>query len=184
MKRIIVAALAAALLAGPLTVRAQDGSGGGMRGRMESRLKARLGLSDEQVSKLEAAAKAHRAEMKPLRDKARAALRKLRERVRAKASDGEVAAALSALTAARRDEAAAEEKYQESLTFLTPTQRAKLLLGAMAMRERMSRRREMRGMMRQRMRGRRGGGFGGGPGAGPSDQGSGQGGGGGPPQGQ
>jgi len=112
--------------------------GGGKRDRGEGpeRLKARLGLSDEQAAKLKTAMDAHRDGSKAAMDQMRKGMDKLRDQVRGKASDDDVKATLETLKAARKSMREQEEKFEESLaSFLTPTQRAKMLMG-MLMHER------------------------------------------------
>jgi Spy/CpxP family protein refolding chaperone len=159
MKRYLCAVLAAALLApGLMTVaaRAQDdeggpeaaepheGRGGVDHAKMQEHLKKHLELTDDQAAKLKDAMKAHHDAMKPLWDKVRADTRKLGEQVKAKASDSDVQASLDALKADHKAVAEADQKFHESLSFLTPTQQAKMLLGMMRMR-----REHMKGPMRE-----------------------------------
>jgi Spy/CpxP family protein refolding chaperone len=194
MKRYIVAALAAALLAsGPWVrvVRAQDDgppssdqpdqSAQSDQGEqpehprengMASRMKERLGLTDEQSSKFRDAMKAHGAALKKQGELMRDDLKKLHEDVRSKASDDDLLADLAALKSARKAMAEENEKLQDALAaILTPTQQAKLALGMARM---MNQRRQG---MRGRMRGGRdrGGDEGGGDGGSGGDQGGPQG---------
>lgn len=148
MKRYICAALAAALLAPALwavAARADDDDSGQQavenheggkadHGAMAERAKQRLGLSDDQAAKLKDAMKAHHDAMKPLWDKLKGDMKKLHEQVNSKASDSDVQASLDSLKADHKAVADEEGKLQDSLSFLTPTQRAKLLFGAMHMR--------------------------------------------------
>ena len=143
MKRYICAALAAALLAPgmwAIGVRAQDDAppppppeqsehqdGAKMMGRM----KERLALTDDQAGKLKDAMKAHGDAMKPLGQQMKDGVKKLAEQIKSKAPDADIQAGLDALKAARKALADEQEKFQEGLAaFLTPTQRAKMAVGA------------------------------------------------------
>lgn len=148
MKRYICAALAAALLAPGLwavSARADDGDSGqemaehhqggdADHAKMAEGMKKRLGLSDDQAAKLKDAMKAHHDAMKPLWDKTKDDMKKLHEQLKAKAPDSEVQTSLDTLKADHKSAAAEEEKFHDSLSFLTATQRAKMLFGAMRMR--------------------------------------------------
>ena len=148
MKRYLCAALAAALLAPALLavgVRAQDEDAGpevaepheggqADHAKMAEKMKERLGLSDDQAAKLKDAFKAHHDAMKPLWEQSKDAMKKLHDQLKAKASDSDVQTSLDALKAAHKAVAAEEEKFHDSLSFLTATQRAKLMFGAMHMR--------------------------------------------------
>lgn len=153
MKRYICAVLAAALLAPALMAvgaRAQDDEGsapeaaephdGANQGakpdhaKMVERMKKHLELTDDQAAKLKEAMEAHHKAMQPLWQKAKDAMKKLHEQVKAKASDSDIQATLDTLKDAHKDVAAEEEKFHDSLGFLTATQRAKMMLGAMHMR--------------------------------------------------
>ncbi len=175
MKRLICAALAAALLAPTLLTvkaRAQDDAppappqdesqskdmpngdghdadhrdsdshdadhpdGGRRGGRMDERLKKRLGLSDDQLAKFKDATKAHMESARSLGKQEHQSLDAVRDAIKNKASDDDVQKALDALKSARKAMMDEHEKYVESLSFLTATQRGKLLLEEMRMRER------------------------------------------------
>jgi Spy/CpxP family protein refolding chaperone len=128
------------------------------------KLKKRFGLSDEQAAKFKDALKAHEGALKPLRELMRDGMKKLAGQLKDKADDKEVASALESLEGTHK--AIEEENHKfnaATAAFLTPTQRAKMLLGMMA---------------RMRQGGRRGPGGRKGPGQG-GGQGAGQGGGGG-----
>lgn len=121
-------------------VRGQDdGSGpaGGPAARMMKRMQERLGLSDDQATKLQAAMQARRDGARAAADQMRTSMAKLRQQLDAKASDGDIKATLAQLREARRQMMAQEEKFADSVaSFLTPTQQGKMLLGAMKMRGR------------------------------------------------
>ena len=148
MKRTVCAALAAALLAPGMwaaTARAQDDDAGPEMAEhhdggsadhpmMGDRMKKRLELTDDQAAKFKDAMKAHHDAMQPLWESAKASMKKLGEQLKAKAPDSEIQASLDALKANHQAIAAEETKFQDGLSFLTPTQRAKMLMGAMRMR--------------------------------------------------
>ncbi|HXS99736.1 MAG TPA: Spy/CpxP family protein refolding chaperone [Elusimicrobiota bacterium] len=148
MKRYICAALAAALLApAMLTVRAraQDDDAGSAaaepqeggkadHAKMAEHMKKRLELTDDQAAKLKDAMKAHHEGMQPLWQQVKDSMRKLGEQLKAKAPDSDIQSTLDSLKSAHKSIAAEEEKFQDSLGFLTATQRAKMLMGMMHMR--------------------------------------------------
>lgn len=114
------------------------------------RFKEKLGLTDDQVKKLEEARKAHWEAIKPLREQLKDAVRKVHGELEIKASNDDVASALAGVEKARKALRDENEKFKSAAAgILTPVQRAKLLV----MRERMKRRRHMMAMGR----GRRGG---------------------------
>ncbi len=176
MNRIAYAVMAAGLLLGgpgTLPARAQPGGLGGgpgagpraaMAAKMEARMKRNLGLSDVQESKLKDAFKAHREAVKPLGRKVRDLMTKLHDQLQDQAKDKDIAATLDSLKTAKKALDDERAKFTDSLaSFLTPTQRAKMLMG---MERRMGRERPgMRGRGRRGGRGM-GGGMGGGPGMG------------------
>jgi Spy/CpxP family protein refolding chaperone len=135
MKRIVCAALAAALLvpgSWALKARAHDEKteSSDSHHDMADKAKEKLGLTDDQSAKFKDAMKAHRDEMKPIHEKMKDGIKKLHEQVKAKASDEDIKATLASLKTSRQDMTAAQEKFHESLAaFLTPTQQAKLVLG-------------------------------------------------------
>ena len=147
MKRLACAVMMGGLASGAWLAPAfcAQGGGGGPRAggkgahRMMSpeKLKDNLGLSDEQLAKLEAARKAHAEAVKPLREQMKAGMEKLRGQVKNKAADADIQATMDELSQGRKSMQQAREKFQEDLkSFLNPTQRAKMLLHAMkAMRQ-------------------------------------------------
>ena len=156
MKRYICAVLAAALLAPgmwAISARADDEGKapsaaetheGGMpdHAKMVERMKKRLELTDDQAAKLTEAMKVHHQAMQGLWEKQKDAMKKLHEQLKAKAPDADIQTSLDSLKSAHKGAADEEEKFHESLGFLTATQRAKLLMGEMHMR----REHEMHGM--------------------------------------
>jgi Spy/CpxP family protein refolding chaperone len=144
MKRYVCAALAAALLAPGLSAFAQDDAppppassdhsdqqhkDNGMARRMK-----RLGLTDDQSAQFQDAVKAHGDAMKQQGQAVKESVKKLAEDIKAKASDDELQSALAALKAARKAMFEENEKFEAKLaTFLTPTQQAKMAVGAAMM---------------------------------------------------
>lgn len=178
MKRIIHAALAAGVLAaGSLTSRAwaqpqgsNSGPGGGTQqggpGGGPEMMKKHLGLTDDQVAKLKAAMEARKSKDQPLREQMQGGMKKLGEQLRAKAADADISATLEQLKTARKSMREQEDAFVTSLeSFLTPTQRAKMLMG-------MIRRERGGGQGRGRWGGQ--GGKSDKPGAGPANGGGGQ----------
>lgn len=89
-----------------------------------------LGLTDDQVSKVQEARKARNDAVKPLREQLKADLEKLRSQVEGKASDAEIQGTLERMKEARKGIEAAAERFRASMeATLNPTQRAKMLLG-------------------------------------------------------
>lgn len=145
MYRFAPAVLALTLVfAAPVLSRAQDDGGDQApppeqgapaqtprRGPGMEKLQQRLGLDDAGFAKLEKAMDDHRAAMEPLQKKGRELARDLGEQLKSKASDGDIQKTLDGLDQNRKDIQAANDRFQKELSFLTPTQRAKLLLGAM-----------------------------------------------------
>ena len=140
MKRYICAALAAALLApGLLTVsaRAQDDAPPPEQsehqdaGKMADRMKEKLALTDDQAAKLKDAMKAHGDAMKPIGQQLKDGIKKLAGQIKSKATDADIQASLDSLKTARKAMADEQEKFHDGLAaFLTPTQQAKMAVGA------------------------------------------------------
>ena len=96
-------------------------------------LKRNLGLSGEQAGKFAAAVDAREKAMKPYHDQMDAGLKKLSGQVQKKAADAEVGATLTELKTAREAMQSIQTKFQAEVDgFLTPTQRAKMILKLMA----------------------------------------------------
>lgn len=111
------------------------------------RMKKRLGLSDEQAGKLKAAMEARRAAAKPLHERMRQSVDKLRDQVKSKASDGEIQATLNEIEQAHKAAEAAEDRFKaDTASFLKPSQRARMWLDLMG---------HMRGKGRWKGRGNR-----------------------------
>ncbi|HVC08320.1 MAG TPA: Spy/CpxP family protein refolding chaperone [Elusimicrobiota bacterium] len=157
LKRIVSVAFACALAVPALTgaLYAQDQGGGapppaspqaggpdhpgGFRhkGNPAEHLKKYLGLTDAQAKQLADAIKAKWDAMKVPGKALRADMKTLREQVEKTASDQDIQATLNklkqdreAMGAAMKD---AEAKFEADTSFLSPTQRAKMLLGRMRM---------------------------------------------------
>jgi Spy/CpxP family protein refolding chaperone len=144
MKRLVCAALAAALLVPGMwavSARAHDERSEEQEDHHEmgEQAKKKLGLTDEQAGKFKDAMKAHHDAMKPIGEKLKAGIKTLRDQVKAKASDDDLKATIASLKAVRQEMTAEQEKFHDSLaSFLTPAQQAKMILGmAKRMHERM-----------------------------------------------
>ncbi len=173
MKRIVSLAVACALAVPALTgaLYAQDQGGGApppapsqagrpdrsggfqRKGNPAEHLKEYLGLSDAQAKQLADAIKAKWDALKANGKVLRADMKTLRDQVEKKASDKDIQTTLDKLKQDRGVMAdamkAAEAKFEADTGFLTPTQRAKMLLG------RMRRIRHMRGRWHGGRRGMR-----------------------------
>ena len=91
--------------------------------------KEKLGLSDDQVAKLKSAMKARREAVEPLRKQLKEDMEKLGGQIKLKNSDSEIQATLDRMESTHKAMQAEREKFISSLkSFLTPTQRAKMLL--------------------------------------------------------
>lgn len=93
------------------------------------RMKKRLGLTDEQAAKVEAAFKAQRDADQALFDQMKKDMETLRRQVFDKAPDADIQTTLDRLSAARKKaQASMEGVHAELASILTPTQRAKMVL--------------------------------------------------------
>lgn len=138
MKRTMCAVLMAGLAFSAFAVRAvAEDAGPGMESHegneghemSAAKLKDKLGLSDDQVTKLDAAWKSAKDAAKPYREQMKADLAKLKDQVKNKASDDEIKATLDDLDAAHKGaEGAMEKAKADSRSILTPTQQAKMAL--------------------------------------------------------
>lgn len=153
MKRMISTVGAAALLAGallaPALLRAEDKAEKPAqeerhRGGMREKFKEKLGLTDEQESKLKSLRRAHREATESAKNDLKAAMRKLGDQLEDKASEKDLTATLDKIKAGRRALRDAQDKFEaDSAAVLTPTQRAKMVVA-------------MGHMMKGRMHGRGG----------------------------
>jgi|SRR5579883_2649348 len=135
MKRTICAALVAGLAFSTFAARAsaQDADPGAEAHEghemSAAKLKDKLGLSDDQVTKLDAAWKSAKDAAKPYQDQMKADMAKLKQQVESKASDDDIKATLDDLDAAHKGMQGAMEKAKaDSRSILTPTQQAKMAL--------------------------------------------------------
>ena len=134
MKASLSAALFAAFLAVVPIARGADGGSPDkafdVSASLGLRWKEKLGFTDSQAQKYATAEKRREDALRPLRGNLRDALQNVRDLVAANAADAAVSAALSALAQAQLAVAEANRKFDSELAaFLTPTQRAKLLVG-------------------------------------------------------
>lgn len=126
MKRYLYAALAAAVLAPGLWAANVESQG---RGRFGARIKAKLGLSDDQFAKVRDAVQARRKAR--ARDAAtlKESLAKLESQLEGQAKDEELASTLDSLKSQRRKMRDENERFVDDMAkLLTPTQRAKMVL--------------------------------------------------------
>jgi len=106
-----------------------DMGGGGMMGHGMDKLKDKLGLTDDQATKMKDLFKNHMEETQPLRDQMKVDMDTLRLKVHSKASDGEIKKLLDTLSA-DRDKMESGRKTMEKKVreILNPTQQAKFLV--------------------------------------------------------
>jgi Spy/CpxP family protein refolding chaperone len=131
MKRVWLAALFAALACGSFAskVRADEEMGEKHHEMHWDKMKADLGLSDEQVKKLKDSHKSMEEAMKPIHEKSHADMKKLKEQVDAKASDKDIQSTLDDLKKNHEEMEKQEEKHHDDMSsILTPTQHAKMML--------------------------------------------------------
>jgi Spy/CpxP family protein refolding chaperone len=135
MDRNVIAVLCAGLLlaAAPSALRAEDedhdGGGKPAHEMSAAKLKDKLGLTDDQVTKLDAAWKAQKEAAKPLHEQMKKDMEKLKDQVKNKAKDDEIQATLDSLAATRKSMRESMEKtHADADAILTPTQRAKMVL--------------------------------------------------------
>lgn len=90
----------------------------------------KLGFTDEQARKFSDAEKAKEDALLPMRTTLRDALQAVRSQVAENAGDKEVAVTLARVEQAQKDILGANDAFNAALaSFLTPTQRAQLLIG-------------------------------------------------------
>ena len=100
--------------------------------------KTKLGLSDDQVKKLDDLRASEKAERKPIREKHHALVEKLEGQIKSKASDADLKATLDDISANHEAGEKIEERYkQRRAEVLTPIQQAKMLVERMERHERM-----------------------------------------------
>ena len=145
--KIWLAGIMAATLAGlTLAVNADDSQapagdkdqpamGQGMDGGMMSmgpmsRMKEKLGLSDDQAAKVKDLFKSRMEANKPLRDQMKIDVDTLQQKVDTKASDGDIKKLLDKLDSEQKQMQSSRDKMKDQLrSILTPTQQAKMVLG-------------------------------------------------------
>lgn len=123
LKKLFAAAgLALVLFSTPMLRAHEDGDKGGW-------MKEKLGLTDAQAEKWQAAQKANREAMKTVGQAIKADMKKLHEQLEAKASDAELKGTLNKLEKDGDALRAAELKHRDKVkAILTPTQQAKIAL--------------------------------------------------------
>jgi Spy/CpxP family protein refolding chaperone len=124
-KRMIAVALLALAVILPTRMLRAEEHGHGKKGEW----KQKLGLTDDQVKKLDESRASEKTEMKPLREKKTALMAKLEEQIKNKAADADIKATLDEMAAAHKAMEASEEKFEDSRSaILTPTQQAKMMV--------------------------------------------------------
>ena len=115
----------------PVLAHEMGGEAGGAAGwhGKGGRFKEALGLTDEQITKMQAIRDSRDKAVKPLRRKQRDLVLKLKDRLEDKASDADIKPILAELRANREAIKAQTKQFQdqENAT-LTPTQQARMLL--------------------------------------------------------
>lgn len=158
MKYLLGAVLIAALSSGAWANEHMGGPGQGPGQEHEKaspeKMKEKLGLTDAQFEKFKEAKEAMEKAGRPMREDLAAEMARLREQLSNKAEDKDIAATLDKLEKARKGMDAAQDKFKADMALiLTPTQRAKMLMGMMGQRHGGM----MQGGMRKKMRGKGGG---------------------------
>jgi Spy/CpxP family protein refolding chaperone len=131
-KALMFAALLA--LGGATVMRADEKPQAGQmeksRGEWKDMWKEKLGLSDDQSKKMKAAFESHKATFESLRAKRKDAMSTLKNQVEKKASDADIKSTLDSIQSIDSSMKAEHEKLRaETDAILTPTQRAKMLIG-------------------------------------------------------
>jgi Spy/CpxP family protein refolding chaperone len=133
-----LAAPARAQVAAPSTPADQSASAVGAplrsfdeRAEADAHWREKLGLTVPQAQKLAEAERVKEDALRPLRSQLRDALVKLQEQVVGKAPESEIQATLERVAKVRASMQGVDKRYDEQLAlFLSPTQRARILLGA------------------------------------------------------
>ena len=108
----------------------QGMDGGMMGGGWIDKAKEKLGLTDDQASKLKDLFKSQMEANKPLRDQMKIDMDTLQQKVDLKASDADVKKLLDKLDGEQKEMQTAHEKMKDQLrSILSPTQQAKMVLG-------------------------------------------------------
>lgn len=103
---------------------------GGMMGEMKMEdMKAELGLSDEQMTKMKAIHKGHKEAMETLEKKLKSEAKELRGLVEKKASDEKLKAGVAAVKASHNAMMQMHKKHhEEMMAILSPLQQAKMVV--------------------------------------------------------
>ncbi len=105
-------------------------------GRFGKRMKEKLGLTEDQATKLKDLMKSQMEKNKPLMDQVKIDMDVLQQKVDTKASDTDVKSALDKLSADRKTmESARETSMEKAKAILNPTQQAKFILSMRGMRK-------------------------------------------------
>ncbi len=123
----MAAIMALALAPAIYTLRAEANENG-----KKHEWKGKLGLTEDQVKKMDELKASQKAEMKPLREKADALIEKLKDQIKNKASDADIKGTLDEVTANHDAMKQIENKYEQSRSsILTPMQQAKMVVRRM-----------------------------------------------------
>lgn len=129
---ICIGSLAAVLTLGSVvSAKANDeiGEKGQEQGVKIDKMKTKLGLTDDQVTKIKALKESRETETEPLHKQMKADMKTLAAKVKAKASEVDIKAALDAVRTDQENIETAKKKHMDQMEeILTPTQQAKFLL--------------------------------------------------------
>lgn len=128
---VLAAGLVAPILNAPSYANEEEHHGGhDMAEGKEGKWKEKLGLSEEQAAKLQAARKERQDTVKPIHDQLKLSMDRLREQVKNNASDGDIKVTLDQIQSSHKTLQAANEKFKAEMdSILTPMQRAKMMVG-------------------------------------------------------
>ncbi|HVZ81552.1 MAG TPA: Spy/CpxP family protein refolding chaperone [bacterium] len=137
MKKTLISGLALLGMLGAGLALADGTMGGGQDhpswgkdgGKKLEMMQKKLDLTDDQVSKLKELYQGQKDANKSLRERLKADMKSLRDKVDAKASDSDLKSVLDSLSQDRQDLQAARQRMADKMRgILTPTQQAKMVL--------------------------------------------------------
>lgn len=129
-KRLVKGAALAAIIAMGLGAARAYAHEAPAESKRHDRRRGRLGLSGEQRAKMKAAGKERREAVRPLREKLREESAKLREQLHSGAAEKDLEATMANIADLRRQIQRRNEEFRSKAdALLTPTQRAKLMMG-------------------------------------------------------
>jgi len=132
----VVMLLGILALSGSVVVRADESAAPAADSKEHSwdakKMQKKLGLTDDQVTKLNAVRDAEKSALKPSWDKQKDLMKKLKDQIANKAADSDIQATLSEIKANRKAMADQMEQFRSQREgILTPTQQAQMLLHRM-----------------------------------------------------